>query len=210
MTAPFLAAAAAGFGLSAGLIIAIGAQNAFVLRQGLQRQHVFAVVAVCGLSDAALIAVGAGGFGNIVARTPALTIGAAIGGAAFLFAYGARAVRRAWRPTALHAAGEANAPALWPVLLTTLALTWLNPHVYLDTIVLLGSVAAQYPGKARLAFAVGATAASIVWFVGLGYGAARLAPLFSRPAAWRILDLAIGCIMWAIAASLIVPLVVRC
>ncbi len=197
--------AVTGFGLGAGLIVAIGAQNAHVLRQGLRRQHVLAVASVCSIADAVLIAAGAAGFGGLVARSPALTAVAAWGGAVFLFGYGVRAFRSAWRPAALIAGRGDDAVGLRPVLLVTLALTFLNPHVYLDTVVLLGSIAAQYGPGERAIFAGGAAAASFLWFFGLGFGASRLAPVFARPGAWRVLDAAIGCVMWAIAIGLVAP-----
>jgi len=195
---------AQGLGLGAALIIAIGAQNAYVLRQGLKRSHVFVVASVCFVVDVALIALGAGGFASLIAARPGLTNAIAWAGAVFLFAYGLRAFHGALRPGALGPAeasgkgGTARAAAA-----TALALSVLNPHVYLDTVLLIGGLAAQYPPAPRAAFAVGAMSASFVWFYGLGYGAAWLAPVFARPAAWRVLDLAIGAVMWAIAAGLV-------
>ena len=185
-----------GFGLS--LIIAIGAQNAFVLRQGLRGERVGLVVAVCAISDALLIALGVAGAGALVEGTPQLADGARIGGAVFLLAYAALAARRAWRPGALHAAPSAGGS----VLLTALALTWLNPHVYLDTVVLLGSVATTH-GEARWSFGAGAVCGSILWFAGLGYGARLLRRPFARPSAWRALDGAVALIMGAIGVSLV-------
>ena len=191
----------AGFSLGFSLILAIGAQNAFVLRQGLRREHVLATVLVCAISDAALIAAGVAGFGALAQAVPGLEWVMRVFGAAFLAFYGARALRAAWKGgAALDTGGEAR-HSLRGVLLTVLALTWLNPHVYLDTVVLLGSVSAQYPS--RLDFAAGATLASFAFFFSLGYGARLLAPLFARPAAWRALDLVVGLTMWAIAASLL-------
>lgn len=200
-----LAAFLAGAGLGASLIIAIGAQNAFVLRQGLLRRFALPVAAVCVAVDWTLIAAGAVGFGALVERVPAVTSIAAWGGAAFLAIYGALAFRSALRPGSLHAeepAAGRGAATLRAALLTTLAVSLLNPHVYLDTVVLLGSVASQYPAPERLAFVLGAGAASTVWFVGLAMGARLLAPVFEREAAWRVLDVVIGCIMWWIAAGL--------
>lgn len=196
-------AAAQGFLLGGGLIIAIGAQNAYVLRQGLRRRHVFAVATVCFLCDVTLIAVGVAGFGGLVAAFPALTAAAAWGGAAFLGWYGLRSFRAALRPGVLSADAAPAASGARAAVSTALALSLLNPHVYLDTVVLIGSVAGQYPEGARAAFGVGAVLASLVWFYGLGYGAAVLTPLFRRPGAWRALDIGIGVIMWAIAAALI-------
>ncbi|QZN84368.1 LysE/ArgO family amino acid transporter [Cellulomonas sp. C5510] len=190
------------FGLS--LIVAIGAQNAFVLRVGLRRAHVLPVVAVCALSDAVLIAAGVGGMGALVDRAPAVLTVARVAGTAFLLGYAAVAARRAWQPTgdALDAAGGTAPARLWPVLATCLALTWLNPHVYLDTVVLLGSVAGTHGGL-RWWFAAGAATGSVLWFAGLGYGARLLRPLFVRPGAWRVLDAAIALVMAAIAVSLL-------
>ena len=195
-------AAIAGFALGFSLILAIGAQNAFVLRQGLRRAHVFAVCLTCALSDAVLIAAGVGGFGALATMVPGVEAAMRWGGAAFLIWYGARTLWAAWRGgEVLEAAGAADAQGLRTALLTCLALTWLNPHVYLDTVVLLGSVSAQY--DARAAFALGAASASFLFFFGLGYGARLLAPAFRRPASWRMLDLLVGLVMWTIAARLI-------
>lgn len=190
-----------GYLLSFGLILAIGAQNAFVLRQGLRREHVFAVALTCGLSDAALIAAGVAGFAALTASLPWLGPALRWGGAAFLVAYGARAFLAAWRGGEHLDPATAGPQRLLRVLATCLALTWLNPHVYLDTLMLLGSVSAQY-GAARWAFGAGATAASISFFFALAYGARILAPLFARPGAWRVLDVVIGAVMWIIAAQL--------
>lgn len=193
-------AAIAGFALGLSLILAIGAQNAFVLRQGLRREHVLAVVLVCAGSDALLVGAGVAGFGALATAAPWLEGAMRWGGAAFLLAYGARSFAAAWRGGAVLEAG-AEAGSLRRALLTCLALTWLNPHVYLDTVVLLGSVSAQY--QSRLGFAVGAVSASFVFFFALGYGARLLAPLFRRPAAWQVLEGGVGAVMWAIAARLI-------
>ncbi|WP_135501709.1 LysE/ArgO family amino acid transporter [Roseovarius aestuariivivens] len=190
----------AGFGLGFSLILAIGAQNAFVLRQGLRRAHVLPVVLTCALSDAVLIAAGVAGFGALAEAVPGLERIMRYGGAAFLLWYGARAFWAAWRGGEALKAGQ-GAGSLRAALLTCLALTWLNPHVYLDTVVLLGSISAQYDN--RLAFALGAMTASFVFFFSLGYGARGLAPLFARPAAWRGLDALVGLVMWAIAAKLL-------
>ena len=190
----------AGFALGFSLILAIGAQNAFVLRQGLRREHVLAVVLVCALSDAVLIAAGVAGFGALAEAGPGLERIMRYGGAAFLLVYGARAFRAAWRGGEVLEAG-AGAGSLVRAVLTCLALTWLNPHVYLDTVVLLGSVSAQY--EDRLAFGLGAVSASFAFFFALGYGARLLAPLFRRPASWRVLDAGVGAVMWSIAAGLL-------
>lgn len=192
-------AAIAGFALGFSLILAIGAQNAFVLRQGLRRAHVFAVCLTCALSDAVLIAAGVAGFGALAEAAPWLEPAMRWGGAAFLAWYGARSFLSAWRGGAALEAGE-GAGGLRAALFTCLALTWLNPHVYLDTVVLLGSVSAQYDQK--LAFALGGMTASFTFFFGLGYGARLLAPVFRRPGAWRVLDAGVGVLMWVLAAML--------
>ncbi|QAX29163.1 LysE/ArgO family amino acid transporter [Leisingera sp. NJS204] len=192
----------AGFALGLSLIAAIGAQNAFVLRQGLRRQHVFWICFTCAGSDAVLITAGVFGFGSLALAVPWFEKAMRLGGAAFLIWYGARALRSAWRGgETLDTAGEGAGAALLPVLATVLALTWLNPHVYLDTVVLLGSISAQYPEP--LVFAAGATIASFTFFFTLGYGASLLAPVFARPRAWQVLDAIVGLTMWAIALKLL-------
>ncbi|WP_416981649.1 LysE/ArgO family amino acid transporter [Streptomyces sp. T028] len=183
-----LAAAAAGFGTGLSLIVAIGAQNAFVLRQGIRRDAVLAVVGICALSDAVLIAFGVGGVGALVVAWPeALTVVGWVGGA-FLLGYGLLAARRVIRPgtDALRTDGEA-AGSRRRAVLTCLALTWLNPHVYLDTVFLLGSIAADR-GPLRWTFGLGAAFASLCWFAALGFGARLLGRFLTRPAAWRVLD----------------------
>lgn len=190
-----------GFALGFSLILAIGAQNAFVLRQGLRRQHVLPVVLTCALSDAVLIAAGVTGMGTLAGALPWFAPLMRFGGAAFLLWYGALNLRTAWRGGSGLTAGQGAGHALPRTLAVVLALTWLNPHVYLDTVVLIGSIAAQYDD--RLAFGLGAGSASFVFFFLLGYGARLLAPLLARPGAWRALDAAIGLTMWAIAAKLI-------
>jgi len=193
-----------GFSLGASLIIAIGSQNAFVLRQGLRREYVFTVSTICFLCDMMLIALGAGGFGAVVASSPRLLVCALWGGAAFLFCYGIRSFWSAARQQALATDTESRGgDGLAAVVATTLALSLLNPHVYLDTVLLLGSLAAQFGGQARVLFAVGAMAASFVWFYGIGYGARIFAPLFRKPVAWRVLDILVGCTMWGIGVSLV-------
>ena len=193
---------ATGFALSFSLILAIGAQNAFVLRQGLRKSHVFAVCLICGLSDAILIAAGVAGFGALAEAVPWLRTVMTWGGAAFLFVYGAMAFQSAFTGSGALKAEGAEVAALWPTILICLALTWGNPHVYLDTLVLVGSVAAGHDGS-RLAFGTGAITASFVFFFALGYGARLLSPLFARPAAWRVLDAGVGVLMWTIALALI-------
>jgi L-lysine exporter family protein LysE/ArgO len=191
-----LLALLAGLGTGLSLIVAIGAQNAFVLRQGLRREHVPAIVAVCALSDLALIAAGVAGLGALVELRPGMLTAIACAGAAFLVAYGVLAARRALRPGALQAKdGDGSAGAsMRGNVLTCIGLTWLNPHVYLDTVLLLGSVAAGY-GAHRWLFAIGAGTASVLWFCGLGFGARFARPLFARPLAWRVLDSAIAVTM---------------
>ncbi len=191
-----------GFTLGAGLIVAIGAQNAFILRQGLVRRHVLPLVLFCAVSDAVLIAIGSAGFGSLVASSPLLLRGAAFGGAAFLGVYGLRAFRNAFTAQSLSAEGAANLP-LGRALATVAAFTFLNPHVYLDTVVLVGGIAGRYAADDRVWFAGGAMAASFTWFSALGYGARLLAPLFAKPLAWRVLDTLIGVVMTALAVSLL-------
>lgn len=183
-----ISAAASGFVAAAGLIIAIGAQNAFVLRQGLQQSHVCLVVLVCMLGDIVLILAGVAGIGALAHQWPWLLQLLRFGGAAFLAIYGAIAARRAIRGGGeLSVAGTLKQH--WrPVLLTVLAFTFLNPHVYLDTMVLLGSLSTRYPAEVRWAFALGACCASAAWFTLLGYGAKLLLPVFKNPRAWRVLD----------------------
>jgi L-lysine exporter family protein LysE/ArgO len=198
-----LAAAAAGFIASAGLIIAIGAQNAFVLRQGLKRQHVGVVVTICALSDVALILVGVAGIGVLIEEWPALLQGLRFGGAGFLGFYGLMAARRAWRGHGSLATTSAEAASWQRVVLTCLAFTFLNPHVYLDTVVLLGSISTRYPGMLRWAFAMGACLASIAWFATLGHGARLLLPVFRSARSWRLLDGAIAGFMFVLALLLV-------
>ncbi|MGZ2258703.1 LysE/ArgO family amino acid transporter [Roseobacter sp. A03A-229] len=190
-----------GYLLSLSLIVAIGAQNAFVLRQGLRREHVFWVCLTCGVSDAILIAAGVAGFGALAQHVPWFETAMRYGGAAFLLWYGWRSARSAWIGGQVLQADGGAQRALLPTLLTLLALTWLNPHVYLDTVVLIGSISAQYDN--RLIFGAGAVLASLSFFFALGYGARLLAPLFARPTSWRILDALIALTMWAIAAGLL-------
>ncbi|WP_394538468.1 L-lysine exporter [Lysobacter enzymogenes] len=197
------AAALAGFLASAGLIIAIGAQNAFVLRQGLARRHVGPVVAICAFSDIALILAGVAGIGALVQAWPTLLQVLRFGGAAFLGIYGFLAARRAWQGSGGLAASNAQQQTLRTAVLTCLAFTFLNPHVYLDTMVLLGSLSTRYDGELRWAFAIGACAASIVWFASLGFGARLLQPVFRNPRAWRVLDGGIALFMWALCAMLL-------
>ena len=190
-----------GFGTGLSLIMAIGAQNAFVLRQGVRRAHVGSVVAVCILSDALLICVGVAGFGALSEAAPWVADAMRWAGAAFLLGYGLLAFRSAWIGGGRLEAEGAGQGSRRAAVLTAMALTWLNPHVYLDTVVLLGTVAAQW--EPRWAFGVGAVTASTVFFLSLGYGARTLAPVFARPGAWRVLDAGVGALMWTIAAALV-------
>jgi L-lysine exporter family protein LysE/ArgO len=191
-----------GFLLGFSLIVAIGAQNAFVLRQGLRREHVFAVCLVCALSDAVLIGAGVAGFGALVVAVPWLAPVMRFGGAAFLLAYAVRSLWSAWQGSgALNPADDVR-KSLGATVMTCLAFTWLNPHVYLDTVVLLGSVSTRYDGQ-RIAFALGAILSSFLFFFALGYGARLLRPLFADPRAWRMLDALIGITMALLAAKLV-------
>jgi L-lysine exporter family protein LysE/ArgO len=196
-----LDALVAGLLTGLSLIVAIGAQNAFVLRQGVLRQHVGAVVAVCAVSDLVLITAGVAGIGALVEHAPtALTVVRWLG-VAFLTAYGVRSLWRARHAEALTASSDVE-PRLRGALLQAVALTWLNPHVYLDTLLLLGSIAAHHGPSGKWWFAVGASLGSILWFTGLGYGARLAAPLLSRPRAWQVLDVLIGLTMLTIAYQL--------
>ncbi|MFJ9586090.1 LysE/ArgO family amino acid transporter [Streptomyces acidicola] len=192
---------AAGFGTGLSLIVAIGAQNAFVLRQGIHRDAVLPVVAICALSDAALIALGVAGVGALVVAWPAALTAVALLGGAFLVVYGVLAARRVLRPGALRLEPGSTGSRRRAVL-TCLALTWLNPHVYLDTVFLLGSVAAER-GPLRWTFGLGAAAASLCWFAALGFGARLLSRFLSRPSAWRVLDGLVAATMLALGATLI-------
>lgn len=192
-------AAIAGFGTGLSLIVAIGAQNAFVLRQGIRRHAVLTVVAICAASDAVLIALGVGGVGALVLAFPAALTVVGIVGGAFLLCYGFLAARRAFRPSAMTVTG---APTTNRVVLTCLALTWLNPHVYLDTLLLLGTVAA-HRGDLRWAFGAGAVCASLCWFAALGFGARLLTGFFSRPSSWRVLDGLVAATMITIGVTLV-------
>lgn len=197
-----LSTAAAGFGLGLSLIIAIGAQNAFVLRQGIRGEHVTTVVAICAVSDAFLILFGISGIGLVLEQAPgAITVIRWLG-AAFLISYGVLAARRSLSPHALTAGGTEVGSSRRTAILTVLALTWLNPHVYLDTVLLVGSVANTH-GGGRWVFGAGAVVGSLFWFSALGYGARLLRGVFSRPLAWRILDATIAVIMVALGIMLI-------
>lgn len=191
-----------GWLMTAGLIMAIGAQNALVLQQGLRRTHVGPVVALCTASDWLLILLGVFGMGALIQSSPLLLDLFRYGGAAFLFVYGALAARRAWRGSQQLQA-QAAGSTLGATLGTALALTYLNPHVYLDTVVLLGSIGAQQPGTGRYAFAAGAGLASLMWFVTLGYGAAAASRWLQRPVVWRAIDASVAVVMWVVAAQLL-------
>ena len=190
-----------GFATGLTLIVAIGAQNAFILRQGIRREHVLPVVAICTVSDMALMAAGVAGFGALVTAHPQVVTLARFGGAAFLIVYGMLAARRAWRPSGLTPS-EAGPSRLAGVVLTCLAFTFLNPHVYLDTVVLIGALSNEHR-DGRWLFGVGAAVASAVWFTTLGFGAGRLRGLFARPAAWRILDGLIAMTMIALGVTVL-------
>lgn len=199
MLATFLS----GLGTGAGLIIAIGAQNAFVLRQGLLRQHVLPVVLVCIGGDILCICAGVAGMGALIRTNEWLLEFFRWGGALFLTVYGLSAARRAASGNGSMEISEVGAGSLMKAITSCLAFTFLNPHVYLDTVVLLGSIAAQYGKDLKWAFASGALTASVLWFTGLGFGARLLLPIFQNPKAWRILDTLIALVMWAIALTLV-------
>lgn len=190
-----------GFGIGGGLIVAIGAQNSFVLAQGVRRQYVFLIPLICASCDIILICAGSAGVGTYIASRPEISYYAAVGGAFFLFWYGARSLRSAFVPTAQEADRNMKA-GLRSIIFTTLALTLLNPHVYLDTIVLLGSISGQFQGTARILFTLGACLASVLWFFSLSYGSGFLEPLFRKPISWKVLDLLICMVMWTIAVSI--------
>lgn len=191
-----------GMGLGGSLIVAIGSQNAYLLRQALKGEFVLTCIAICIICDVSLIAAGVAGMGQLIIEAPALLFWIKIGGAAFLFWYGVRAARAAMHPSAMEAQNNHSAPDRKTVIAAMLAFSLLNPHVYLDTVVLLGSIGGQQKGDGRLYFALGAMLASVLWFSGLGLGARYLTPVFARPQAWRILDAVIALVMWSLAISL--------
>jgi L-lysine exporter family protein LysE/ArgO len=195
-----LLALPAGFTTGLSLIVAIGAQNAFVLRQGLRRQHVLVVVLLCAFSDALLIVMGILGLGAAINSAPLLIEIFRYGGAAYLLWFAFSAIRRAWRPSVLNAS-EKITDSLKTTVLTALALTYLNPHVYIDTVLLLGSIANQFENQ--WLFGLGAIAASFIWFFSLGFGASWLGNYLKKPIFWRILDLFIAFVMITIAAMLL-------
>lgn len=199
MITPFIQ----GFGTGGGLIIAIGAQNAFVLSQGVRKNHYVTIALVCILCDALFISVGVAGLGGIVSNSPLLARVTALGGAVFLFFYGLRSFRSAIRGGSMET-DDQRVQSLKTAIVATLAVTLLNPHFYLDTVVLLGGISAQYHGPNRIQFWLGAVSASTLWFVSLSMGASLLAPLFKKPISWRILDSLVGVTMWTIGVSLVV------
>lgn len=191
-----------GFALSLGLIAAIGAQNMFVLRQGLNREHVWPIVLFCAAADASLILAGVNGLGTALALLPGLAMALSLGGAAFLAWYGITALQRAARSSSLVVEG-AGSLTLGAALAGTAAFTLLNPHVYIDTVLLMGAIGSSLPEAERTPFVIGAASASFAWFALLGFGARILAPLFAKPMAWRILDVAIGLMMLTLSVSLL-------
>ena len=194
----------AGLGSGLALIIAIGAQNAFVLRQGLRREHLLPIVLICACADLTLIAAGIAGLGVMIERYPALLTLARYGGAAFLLIYGLSAARRAWSGETLAVADEGGVSSFTAVS-TCLALTFLNPHVYLDTVILLGALANQHGSTGRWWFGLGAACASFIWFFGLAYGAQLLTPLFRQKRAWQLLDSGVAVVMLTLALGLASP-----
>jgi L-lysine exporter family protein LysE/ArgO len=194
---------AQGLFLGLGLIVAIGAQNAFVLRQGLRREHVGSVVAFCAVADAVLITAGVFGMAQALGDRPMLARGLALGGAAFLAVYGWRALQRARQASALDLASMGHGLSRGAALVQAAAFTLLNPHVYLDAVLLVGSIGAQQPTPLQGWFAAGASTASLLWFSTLGFGARWLAPWFARPRAWQVLDALIGLTMWVLSALLV-------
>jgi L-lysine exporter family protein LysE/ArgO len=195
-----------GFAITASLIVAIGAQNAFVLRQGLRREHVGAIVAFCIAADAALIVAGVAGLGASLGSSPSILKATALAGGAFLAWYAARSFARVARPSALRVSEAAGAAPLRATLGQLSAFTFLNPHVYIDTVLLIGSVGAQQPAGQRWWFSLGAISASALWFTTIGFGARFLKPLFARPISWQILDATIGLTMLWMSYLLLRPL----
>ena len=196
-----------GLALSLGLIVAIGAQNAFVLRQGLRREHVASVVFFCAITDALLIAAGVLGMAQALGERPMVAHALALAGAVFLAAYGWNALRRALQQNGLLA-NEGGDGLTWAAAMAqAAAFTLLNPHVYLDTVLLVGSIGAQQRADLQVWFVAGASSASLLWFCALGFGARWLAPLFAKPRAWQVLDILIGLTMWALSGMLVLRLV---
>ena len=195
-----------GWAWSLGLIVAIGAQNAFVLRQGLRREHVASVVFFCALSDALLIAAGVLGMAQALGDRPMVAQALALAGAVFLAVYGWKALRRALQQNSLLAHDEGDGLTWAAAMAQAAAFTLLNPHVYLDTVLLVGSIGAQQPADLQVWFVAGASSASLLWFCALGFGARWLAPLFAKPRAWQVLDILIGLTMWALSGMLVMHL----
>ena len=191
-----------GIGMGAGLIIAIGAQNAFVLSQAIRRNHALPVAGLCSLIDALLIAAGVCGLGRLVAENEMLRTIAALGGAAFLLWFGARSLTEAFKHNELATHGP-DARGLGATLAATLAVSLLNPHVYLDTVVMLGAISGNYAGNGRYFFGAGAASASVLWFFSLGIAGSMLAPVFKKPGAWRVLHLLVCLMVWWVAATLL-------
>ncbi len=198
-----LSAVLAGFALGGSLIVAIGAQNAFVIRQGVIGTHLFWVCLFCSLSDAVLIWAGTYGLATLLRQLPQLIPVMTYGGAAFLIWYGTKALRRAMHPLTLQLA-EANGTTLWSALAACAGFTFLNPHVYLDTVILVGSIANARATGEQAAFASGASLASFLWFFAIGYGAVALRPWLSQPKVWRAIDYVIAAIMFLLAAKLLI------
>ncbi|MCV2350262.1 LysE/ArgO family amino acid transporter [Paucibacter sp. Y2R2-4] len=192
-----------GLSLGLSLIMAIGAQNAFVLRQGLRREHVLLIVLCCAMADAVLMAAGVYGLAALIGERRWLAQGLTAGGAAFLAIYGLQALRRAAQSGSLQPGQDSAQQSRRQVLLQLAGFTLLNPHVYLDTVLLVGSIGAQHVGTAKLAFVIGAASGSVLWFAGLGFGARWLAPVFAKPRAWQVLDVLIGLTMLGLAALLL-------
>ena len=195
-----------GLALSLGLIIAIGAQNAFVLRQGLRREHVASVVFFCAISDALLMAAGVLGMGQALGERPMVAHALALAGAVFLAVYGWKALRRALQQNGLLANEEGDGLSWAAAVAQAAAFTLLNPHVYLDTVLLVGSIGAQQPAALQPWFVAGASSASLFWFCTLGFGARWLAPFFAQPRAWQVLDVLIGLTMWVLSGMLVMHL----
>lgn len=202
-----IGAAFTGFFTAFSLILAIGAQNAFVLRQGLLQRHLFALCLLCAVSDALLITLGVAGFGWLVKLNPAFPDLMAASGAIFLLVYGAMRLRAAYAAAYDTSQDKSQETSLWSILLTGAALTWLNPHVYLDTLGLIGAVSTNYPNATeKFIFGSSAATASFVFFFGLGYGARVLSPIMRTPRAWQIFDVVVAIVMWTIAGGLIASL----
>lgn len=194
-----------GMGIGGSLIIAVGAQNAFVLKQGIKRAYPLPIALLCSIIDALMITAGVAGLGHIIEAFPTIKHVASFGGAAFLIWYGANALKASFVVKGMEMGNAQNADTLRKAMLTTLGISLLNPHLYLDTVVLLGSISTQFEDAHRPWFGAGAVLASFIWFFSLSFGARLLAPIFSRPAAWRYLDRFIWLTMWSIAAAIMWP-----